>query len=131
MRDKSESVVLDASAIIALIYEEKGSELVEACLQNAVVSTVNLTEVASYLIKKDYSSKETMNIIRDLVLTVENYDAAQAFLAAELIQKTASKGLSLGDRACLALAILKELPILTADRIWIELDLPVRIDTIR
>lgn len=124
-------VVLDASALIASIYEEKGADAVDRRLANALISTVNLTEVASYMIRQGMAPDEAEMLLRDLSLVVEDYDENQAFAAAGLLNKTASKGLSLGDRACLALALTKGLPVLTADRAWASLDTGVKVETIR
>jgi len=127
----TEKVILDASALIALIYQEKGYEIVEEYLANAEISTVNLSEVGAYLIKKDIPSKEVSDLLQDLALNIIDFDESQSLLAAELISKTASKGLSLGDRACLALAIIKNRPAITADKIWGSLQLGIKIHLIR
>ncbi len=124
-------MILDASALIASIYQEKGYDVVDKYLPHAIISTVNLTEVASYLVKKGNPIEEVSNLLRDLALTIAEYDETQAFKAADLIKKTATKGLSLGDRACLALALSCKLPVLTADRIWKSLDLGIKIEIIR
>lgn len=124
-------IIMDASALIALISEEKGMEIVEKHLAHAQISTVNLTEVASFLIKQGMLQNEAIELLKDLSLTAVDYDEFQAFLAASLIKQTASKGLSLADRACLALAIQRDLPVLTADKVWAELHLPVKIKVIR
>lgn len=125
------AIILDASALIALLFEEKGMTLVESHLPHAQISSVNLTEVVSFLIKQGITEQETTGLIEDLALTIVDYDPPQAFLAGALISKTMHKGLSLGDRACLALAIQHDLPVLTADKTWAELHLPVKIKLIR
>lgn len=126
-----EKVVFDASALIALIYQEKGCELVEKYLPHAEISTVNLAEVASYMIKKEVPSKEAAQLLQDLSLDVKPFDESQALLAAALYSTTSVKGLSLGDRACLALAITQKHPVITADKVWATLKLDAKIILIR
>lgn len=124
-------IILDASALIALIYQEKGHDIVAKYLAESTISTVNLSEVTAYLIKNGVSPKEVIALLTDLSLHIVEFSESQALLAGELITLTAAKGLSLGDRACLALAIEKKQPVLTADKAWATLDLGVRIILIR
>lgn len=127
----SQSVILDASALIALIYQEAGMEVVEKYLSTSEISTVNLTEVAAYMIKQGITITEVVALLQDLSIPTIEFNEVQAFCAAHLVEKTASKGLSLGDRACLALAMQKNYPVLTADKAWASLDLNVKIKLIR
>lgn len=124
-------IVLNASALIASINEEKGAEIVDRYLAHAMISTVNLTEVASYHVRKGMPMDEFAELLKDLALNVIEYDEAQALLAACILPKTSPKGLSLGDRACIALAMTRNLPVLTADSVWKTLDLDVKIETFR
>lgn len=126
-----EKVALDASALIALIYQEKGQELVEKYLSNAEISAVNLSEVAAYIIKKGIPLEKAIELLKDLSLKVADFDESQSLLAAQLILKTAAKGLSLGDRACLALAHKRKCAALTADKVWSTLHLEVKVILIR
>lgn len=123
--------MLDASAIIALIYREPGYELVEQHLPNSMISSVNLTEVASFLIREGNELEKICDLLQDLALMVVDYDEQQAFISAGFFNKTKVKGLSLGDRACLALGFVKGLPVLTADRIWKEVSVGVKVECIR
>lgn len=116
-------VVLDASALLALLQQEKGAELVASTVKYALISTVNLTEVLTTLQKIDISSEEALEDIKALVGDIEPFSCGQADLAACLNKRTRHLGLSLGDRACLALALDKGLPVFTADKIWKELDI--------
>lgn len=127
----SKSVILDASALIAFIYQEKGMEVVEEYLPHSKISTINLTETATFMIKQGLHAKEVNESLKDLSLTIIHFDESQAFLAARLVEKTANSGLSLGDRACLALGIQENLPVLTADKIWTSLSLNIKIKLIR
>lgn len=124
-------IVLDASALIAAIFEEKGSEEVEPYLPHAIMSTVNLAEVSSYMIERGIDSNDVSKMLKDLGIDLIPYDETQAFLTAKLRTKTKSKGLSLGDRACLALAITKNIPVLTADKAWKGLEIGIAIQLIR
>jgi ribonuclease VapC len=124
-------IVIDSSALLALIYEEKGYDIVEPYLQHAVISTVNLTEVVSYLTEKGMDIKEARLLLEDLAIEIVPYDDEQAFLAGELRKKTKLKGLSLGDRACLALAMVEELQVLTADKAWADVKVGVKVKLIR
>lgn len=123
----SKHYILDASALIAVIYEEKGAGIVEDNLSNALISAVNYTEVASYLVRNGAD----VSLLRDISLPIIPYDENQTIIAAKLLPRTMSKGLSLGDSACLALAITKELPVLTADKAWKFLDIGIKIRLIR
>jgi ribonuclease VapC len=125
------AIILDASALIALIYQENGGHLVEKNLPNVEISAINLAEVASFLIKKGLAIEEAASLLNDLSIPTIPFDETQAFLTAQLINKTAQYGLSLGDRACLALAILKSQAVLTADKIWRGLHLDIEIKLIR
>jgi len=125
-------MILDSSALIASIDEEKGKEVVDRYLPYAVMSTVNITEVATYMMRRDRMDlRKVRTIVDNLLLEIVPYDEEQAFLAAELCAKTKHKGLSLGDRACLALAITRDLPVLTADKAWKELQVGAKIQVIR
>lgn len=127
----SKPIILDASALIALIYQENGSHLVEKHIAGAEISAVNLAEVASYMVRNGLEEKVVKSLLGDLSLLTIAFDESQAFIAASLIQKTASKGLSLGDRACLALASQRNGIALTADTVWNSLDLDIKIKLIR
>ena len=131
MTGMADAVVLDASALIAAIYAEKGAASVDNHLAHALISTVNLTEVASYMVREGTSFEQTQDLLKDLSLNVVEYDEDQALLAAQIVPITAPRGLSLGDRACLALAMLRRLPVLTADKAWAGLGLDLTIELIR
>lgn len=128
MRNK---IVLDASALLAVINNEPGSELVEECLPGVVMSSVNISEAAAVLNGFGMPTAETQELINSLIGQVEVFDHQQAFIAAQLREKTKKYGLSLGDRACLSLARLKNFPVLTADKIWAKLNLGIEIKIIR
>lgn len=113
--------MLDASALLAAILEEPGQEVVERALPDAIISSVNLVEVASRLIDGGLSPEKAEEDLAAMELTVIDFDQAQAIEAARLRALTRHAGLSLGDRACLALARVRGVPVLTADRAWAAL----------
>ncbi len=124
--------VLDASAVLALLNRETGAGIVEeALVSGAVISSVNLSEVVAKLIDVGLSPAETGWIISGLGLRIESFGSRQAYEAGILRLSTKELGLSLGDRACMALAVTLGFPVLTADRSWVEVDLPVEIRVIR
>jgi len=125
------SVVLDASALLALLLNEAGAETVKARLPGAFISGVNYAEVLTRSIDLGKRQEETIHQIGRLRLDHWPFDAEQAVIAASLREATRPRGLSLADRACLALALSRQLPVLTADREWQDLDVGVKIELIR
>lgn len=115
------SVVLDASALLAYLQREAGADVVKAALGEALISTVNWTEV----VQKAAAAADEIEAIREdiqsLGLVIQPFSTAQAETAGRLRQSTAALGLSLADRACLALGIDTQSPVYTADRIWREI----------
>jgi len=124
--------VLDASALLAYLHREPGYEIVrEAIQKGAVISTVNLAEALGKLKAKGLDPARIGSKLKALGLQDVPFDEADALLVAELDPLTRPKGLSLGDRACLALAKRLGLPALTADRAWAELPLGVEVRVVR
>jgi PIN domain nuclease of toxin-antitoxin system len=123
--------VLDASALLALINQEKGAEVVSPLLHECIMSCVNVCECASVLRDLKIPSENIQTLLDELIAKVIPFDAAQAYETAFLREKTKLKGLSLGDRACLSLGRLKKLPVVTADRVWAEIDCGVKVILIR
>ena len=115
--------VLDASALLALVKNEPGVEIVEKLLGSILMSTVNISEVVATLRGYEISLENIKQQILPLISIAVPLDTELALLTADLRIQTKSKGLSLGDRACLALGILKQLPIYTADKIWADLNI--------
>ena len=124
-------VVLDASALLAYLQREPGAASVRAVLGSACMSTVNWTEVIQKAAGSGNEAAELRTDLESLGLVLEPFSASQAGIAGTLREPTMELGLSLGDRACLALAIEREGTILTADRIWAQLRLGIRIEVIR
>lgn len=111
---------MDSSALLALMQSEIGSEVVENLLQEqeCVVSSVNLTEVATKLIDKGLAPEQLMRVLKQFDVQPIDFDQEQALTAAKLRLTTKSAGLSLGDRACLALAQCMQGCAVTADQAW-------------
>ena len=125
------TAVLDASAVLALLFGEPGAEAVVDYIANgAAMSTVNLAEVATVLTRHQREPNTVLDPLRAQVRIVAFTDA-DAVLTAELYPLVSARGLSLGDRACLALAQRLDAPAVTAEHLWAGLDLTIRIDTIR
>lgn len=129
--------VFDASAVIAFVQEESGFRRARAVIERgALISTVNWTEVLADLAERGGPTAISARRVKAIVaaagsLTLVPFDEDQALEAARLRMLTTSLGLSLADRACLALGRLRRLPVVTTDRAWRSLHISVRIDVIR
>ncbi|OIQ94773.1 PIN domain protein [mine drainage metagenome] len=110
--------VLDASAVLTLLLGEPGADKVQATLPGALISAVNLAEVISKLCERGMPSDQAALAIDSIGVEIVAFDGEQARLSGELRPLTRILGLSLGDRACLALARLRNLPAITADVAW-------------
>ena len=124
-------IVLDASAILCLLFEEPGMEKMLARGQGAFVSAVNLSEALSKAMDNGVPAEIRAIGIEALALNIVAFDADAAHAAAELRTATKAFGLSLGDRACLALAGRRRATVLTTDRIWSRLDIGITIEQLR
>lgn len=125
------SVVIDASSIIAVLLDEPGADFVIDHSRNGFISVVNLAEVYERAERSGLSAQAASLLVGRLDLVRVPFTESLALLTASLRAKTRHKGLSLGDRACLALASERALPALTADRKWADLDLGIDIQLIR
>ena len=126
------SIVLDASAILAVIIGEPGQEkLSPSLLADAVISTVNLAEVQGKLESLGWTPDEAWEDSTGLLREAIPFTEPHARAAGELLAQTRSLGLSLGDRACLALGIALNAPVYTADRTWKKLKPGIPIHVIR
>lgn len=125
-------VVLDASAMLAIINGEPGQEkLTPELLSNSVCGAVNLAEVHGKLVSRGWSADEAWEDATSPVQDVVPFDSAQARIAGNLTAQTRHLGLSLGDRACIALALALKAPVYTAERTWKKLKLEVPVHVIR
>ena len=123
--------VLDSSVVLAVVLDEPGANVVKTGAKGAAISAVNLAEVVSKLCDQLFSKEQIGLIVGGLDLEVAPFEESQAIAAGHLRVATRHLGLSLGDRACLALAIQEKATVLTADRAWSELDLGIEIKIIR
>jgi PIN domain nuclease of toxin-antitoxin system len=123
--------IVDASAILALLKQEPFDKLDPKRLFRATISAVNLSEVLERLCSGGLSESGAEGAVAELSLRVADFDEPQARLAAYLRPRTRRAGLSLGDRACLALGLHLHRPVITADRAWASLDLGVEVVLIR
>ena len=126
------SIVLDASALLAVLNREPGAEKrTSQLLSAATSSTVNLAEVQSKLVSRGIKPDEAWEATISPIQKSAVFTYEQAKIAGSLIARTSAFGLSLGDRACLALGIALKAPVYTADRSWKNLKLGVRIHLVR
>ena len=124
-------VVLDASAVLTVLLGELGAAAVAPHLAAARISAVNYSEVLARTARLCGSLEEAKLRVDRHGIRVVPFEAEHAVLAASLGPATRNLGLSLGDRACLALGLSLHLTVLTADRVWAKLDLGVAIECVR
>lgn len=125
--------VLDSSAVLAVLNGEPGEDVVRRWLAGpvAVLCSVNLAEVVTKLVEQGAAETTIQRALATVQLEVADFDAELAYAAGLLRAATRQAGLSLGDRACLALGIRLKLPVVTADRSWAGLGLPVEVVVVR
>lgn len=127
------TVVLDASALLALLQREPGADRVARALPDAAMSLANLAEVAAKLVDIGLDVRELVD--RAEALGIRTHDVTRDDVAVQARIRAHDRegrlGLSLGDRLCLALGMRLEVPVLTADRVWADLDLPVEVILLR
>ena len=124
-------VVLDASALLALIQGEEGADAVAPYLGRAAISTVNLAEAYGRLLRETFRPDEIRRDLEALDLELHPFSTEQAFAAGKMEPATRSLGLALGDRACLALGLNLRLPVLTTDPQWRKADVGAEVRLIR
>jgi PIN domain nuclease of toxin-antitoxin system len=123
--------VLDASAVLALLLGEPGADIVRAHRAGSLLSAVNYSEVVARAAALCGSLEEARRRVDRHEMEVVPLDRNSAAVAASLVNVGRPLGLALADRCCLALAVSRQLPVLTADRIWLRLDLGIAIKSIR
>jgi ribonuclease VapC len=123
--------VLDASAILAMLYGEAGWEQVGQALASSILSSASAAEVVTRLVRDGAAPIEAVRQLQLLPCRIESVDEAVGLRAGQLFAITRAHGLSLGDRICIALGEQRGLPVLTADKAWKDLDLSVEIVLIR
>lgn len=125
------STVFDSSALLAVVFRERGAEAAARALNGAMISAVNAAEVVSRLVDSGTGAAAARAVLLAFGLTIRPFDAALAIDAGLLRAATRALGLSLGDRACMALARRERARVITADRSWAALDIGVEIALIR
>jgi ribonuclease VapC len=124
-------MIFDASALLAVLYDEAGTEEARELLPQAKMSAVNRAEVVTVLVRDGMPAEEADSHVRALLSDIVPLDTEQSTLIGSLWPATAPFGLSLGDRACLALALHLGGPVLTTDSDWKKLDLSVEVRFLR
>jgi PIN domain nuclease of toxin-antitoxin system len=122
---------VDASALLAVFNRERGAEVVVPLLPGAAISAVNPCEAVTKLVERRTPEDEIRALVGQTALEIHPFDEPAAFRAAALRPLTRTAGLSLGDRACLALGIALAATVLTTDRTWARLNLGVRVQVVR
>ena len=115
------SVILDSSALLALIHNEPGCDVVKPLLPNAVMSSINIAEVIGILgARYKMPQNEITEMIEELIQTIISFNTAQAYIVGEIekINRAQKLALSLADKACISLGELLNAPIYTADKAW-------------
>lgn len=124
-------VVLDSSAVLAVLNDEPGASIVVAALEDAIMSTVNIAEVVTKLVERGHSFTQARLVLGAIDIGVADFDRSLAERTGGMKLESKSRGLSLGDRACLALAEREGVAALTCDRSWIGAIAGIQVNLIR
>lgn len=125
------SIVFDSSALLAITFEEEGADIAAQALNDGIISAVNASEVITRYIDLGASEDDARASLLAFGLNIYTFDDSLAITAGLMRTTTRDAGLSLGDRACLALAVREQARVLTADRAWATLDLDIAVELIR
>ena len=125
------AVVFDSSALLAITFEEEGAELAAQALPGGILSAVNASEIISCFVDRGSGPEQARRWLKAFGIAIRPFDQALAVAAGLLREATRKRGLSLGDRACLALAMRENASVITADRSWATLGLDVDVTLIR
>jgi ribonuclease VapC len=123
--------VLDSSALLALLFKETGGQSVIGHLSGSLMSAVNFSEVIGKAAESGMTLEEAQRVLEEFPCEIVPFDKEQAYLTAGLRVPTRPHGLSLGDRACLALGLKTGWPVVTADRKWDACGIDLQVIQIR
>ena len=124
-------MVFDSSALLTIAFQEDGADVAARYVHDGIMSAVNASEVVGKLVDLGYADAEARRALLAFGLTIRPFDQDCAMAAGLLRSATRKRGLSLGDRACLALAVRERVRVITADRAWAGLDLSIDVQVIR
>lgn len=124
-------IALDASALLAFLFRETGHEQVALLMGDSCLSTVNLSEVIGRFVRDGHDAQLVLKQMLATSIEIVPFSADQAAIAASLQLPARSQGLSLADRACLSLALQRNIAAVTADRIWQEIQVGIQVIPIR
>lgn len=124
-------IVVDASAVLAIVFEEPGADAAVGRIADASILAVNAAEIILKLADKGWQFEEAVDTYAAFALELHHFDEALAIETARLHMPTRKTGLSFGDKACLALARRLGAIALTADRAWANLDIGCKIELVR
>ena len=124
-------MVFDSSALLTIAFQEDGADVAARYVHEGIMSAVNASEVVGKFVDLGFADDEARRALLAFGLTIRPFDEHCAMAAGLLRPATRKQGLSLGDRACLALAIRERVRVITADRAWARLDLSIDVQVIR
>lgn len=119
----SKNIILDSSALLALIKEESAAEVIKPLLKHTIMSAVNVAEAVLILQQFHVQSQESLTLITDIIGNIMPFDTDQAIYIANLEPQVQNKSLSLGDKICIALGIKLQVPVYTTNTTWLELSI--------
>ena len=124
-------IAVDSSAILAVLFQEPGSARALERMSGGVMSAVNHAETGAKMIARGWRRDEWEGVVDVFGLTLVPFDRRMAVLCAGMAPDFARRGVSFADRACIALGMIENVPVLTGDRKWASLGLELEVELIR